>query len=85
MYTLEFSRRAEKFLNKKLPPYQYSLVRKHLDELSQNPHPSGSIKMKGEDKVYRLRAGNYRITYEVHHTEIIILILDIDDRKDIYR
>jgi mRNA interferase RelE/StbE len=40
--------------------------------------------LKGEEKVYRVRAGNYRIIYEVQSSVLMIYVIDIGDRKNVY-
>jgi mRNA interferase RelE/StbE len=54
-----------------------------IQSLSIDPYPSGCRKLTGEDSVYRVRQGNYRILYEVKSKKLIILILKIAHRKDI--
>jgi mRNA interferase RelE/StbE len=61
-------------------------VNEKIMTLVNNPYPSGCKKLRGiidgEDAVWRIRSGDYRILYVVREGEIIIL--DIGDRKDIY-
>lgn len=83
-YEIILSKKAKKSLDK-LQTRDYILVLKHLQSLEYESHPAGSEKLKGFDKLYRIRAGNFRIIYEPHESEIQILVLDIDNRKDIYR
>ena len=52
--------------------------------LSNNPYPHGYKKLKGRSG-YRIRQGNYRVIYEINKQYSHILILDIGDRKEIYR
>jgi mRNA interferase RelE/StbE len=47
--------------------------------------PEGCRKLKGEEDVYRVRKGNYRIIYEVTEKKLIVLVLKIGHRKDIYK
>jgi mRNA interferase RelE/StbE len=53
--------------------------------LSNDPHPRGSIKLEGEDGMYRLRVGDYRILYAVLKKELEIVIAAIQHRSDVYR
>lgn len=75
------------FLRKIQKKHRRQLVEK-IDRLAANPYPSGVKKidgiMDGDDPVYRLRHGKYRVLYVVKDG-ITIVILDIDWRKDIYR
>ncbi|MEM7496335.1 MAG: type II toxin-antitoxin system RelE/ParE family toxin [Myxococcota bacterium] len=43
------------------------------------------VKLKGYDDRYRLRSGSYRIVFEMHDGQLIVLLLSIAHRKDIYR
>jgi mRNA interferase RelE/StbE len=60
---------------------------KHIVDLANNPHPPTSKLIRGmadgEERVYRIRSGDYRILYCVRG--IIVVVLDIDHRKDVYR
>ena len=53
--------------------------------LGDNPRPVGCKKFRGMEDVYRVRVGNYRVLYRVKDNELIVLIITIGDRKDIYR
>jgi mRNA interferase RelE/StbE len=74
---------AQKDLSKIPQQYQNRII-KAIRALSQNPHPAGSKKLSGRD-AWRIRVGNYRIIYEIHDDRLIILIVVIGHRKDIYR
>ena len=52
--------------------------------LADNPRPTGCEKLSGEDK-YRLRQGNYRILYEIVDDELIVSVVRIGNRRDVYR
>ncbi|MDD2725074.1 MAG: type II toxin-antitoxin system RelE/ParE family toxin [Methylovulum sp.] len=56
-----------------------------IDSLSGNPYPSGCKKLSGLDHTYRIRHGDYRIVYSVFDTRLIVQIIKIGHRKDIYR
>ena len=59
-------------------------IAKTIDRLAA--HPTLGEFLKGEWKGYRkYRAGNYRIIYRIEHAQLLIYIISIDDRKDIYR
>jgi mRNA interferase RelE/StbE len=51
--------------------------------LEENPRPSGYKKLKGRDG-YRIRAGNYRIIYDIFDKELIVDIITLGHRKNIY-
>jgi mRNA interferase RelE/StbE len=58
---------------------------KRLKGLQANPRPQGVKKLAGGDDLYRLREGNYRIIYTIRDKELIVLVLKIGDRKEVYR
>ena len=55
-----------------------------IKSLAQNPHPTGSKKLSGQEK-YRMRQGNYRILYQVIDDELIINVIKVGHRQDIYK
>ena len=56
-----------------------------MARLADNPRPVGALKLQGAEQRYRLRVGDYRIIYEIHDGLLVVLIVDVADRKDIYR
>lgn len=60
-------------------------IKQRIDSLAQNPYPSGIKKLEGEDELYRLRVGDYRILYQVKGKILLVLIVGIGHRRDIYR
>ncbi|MEQ1790055.1 MAG: type II toxin-antitoxin system RelE/ParE family toxin, partial [Rickettsiales bacterium] len=70
---------------KKLPMNVGRDIRYSLDSLAKNPFADGADvkKLKGRDG-YRLRVGNYRVIYEIESNKLIIHVLEVADRKDIY-
>ncbi len=55
------------------------------ESLAENPFPNGYVKLTGSEFTYRIRVRNYRIIYEVHDKEILILIVKVGHRKDVYQ
>ncbi len=55
-----------------------------IESLSEEPRPSGIEKLSGQER-YRVRQGNYRIIYEINDDEIIVVVVKIGHRKDVYR
>ncbi len=82
-YNLTIRRKAQKQLAK-LPSKDYKKVKQTIFNLANEPRPAGAIKLKGREG-WRVRQGNYRIIYEIIDKELVITVLDIDHRKDIYR
>ena len=54
-----------------------------IKSLAQNPHPTGSKKLSGQEK-YRMRQGNYRILYQIIDDELIINVVKVGHRQDVY-
>ncbi len=85
MYAIEFTRNALKSLQKIDTVYQYLIIEK-LEALQQNPYGSSNVKaLKGMSGYYRLRVANYRVIYELQDENLVILVIDINHRKDVYR
>jgi mRNA interferase RelE/StbE len=55
-----------------------------IKSLSEEPRPSGVEKLSGQEKC-RVRQGNYRIIYEINGDEIIVVVVKVGHRKDVYR
>jgi mRNA interferase RelE/StbE len=81
-YTLNFSRQAFKELERINEPF-YSTIKQAIVELTNNPRPQGYKKLKGRSG-YRIRIGNYRVIYEIVDQELLIEIVTLGHRKDIY-
>ena len=83
-YSILLAPPAERQLKAFPQAVQKRLV-KRLKTLRANPRPRGVKKLAGEDDLYRVREGNYRIIYTIRDKELIVLVLKIGDRKEIYR
>lgn len=61
----------------------------HLDNairsLAANPRPQGSIKLQGNDDLYRIRKGVFRIIYKVEDEALIVTVVRVGNRRDVYR
>jgi len=69
---------------KPIPKKDVQRILKAIETLTDDPRPPQSTKLSGEEK-YRLRCGVYRILYEIQDNQLIICIVKIRHRKDIYR
>jgi len=56
-----------------------------IDSLSTNPLPSGVKKLHGGDSTYRIRIGDYRVVFEVFAYRLVIVVIRVRHRKDVYR
>jgi mRNA interferase RelE/StbE len=75
---------AEKQLDR-LPANVRRRVLDALESLCDQPRPPGCVKLKGEDDVWRIRVGTYRIVYSIHDDKLIVLVVRVAHRKDVYR
>jgi mRNA interferase RelE/StbE len=56
-----------------------------IQALADNPRPAGAEKLSGMRDKYRIRQGNYRVLYEIEDEVLIVYVVRIGDRKDVYR
>jgi mRNA interferase RelE/StbE len=82
-YSLSILRRAQKEMAQ-LPTDAYHRVRDAIRGLSEQPRPFGSRKLTGREG-WRIRVGDYRVIYEIDDSLRQVTVLDIGNRRDIYR
>jgi len=70
---------------RKLPIKTKNRVKKAIDSLATDPRPPGAAKLRGRSNAYRIRFGDYRLLYEVHVTEIVVYVIGIAHRREVYR
>ena len=58
---------------------------KRIQELSSDPRPPGCEKLSGHDDKYRVRQGTYRIVYTISDVGLVICIVKVGHRKEVYR
>jgi mRNA interferase RelE/StbE len=56
-----------------------------IDNLADEPRPSGCKKLVDEENLYRIRVGDYRIVYQIGDDRLIVLVIRVGHRTDIYR
>ena len=81
-YSLNFSKQALKELEAINEPF-YSNIKQAIIALTENPRPQGYKKLKGRDS-YRIRVGNYRVVYDIFDTRLIVDVITLGHRKDVY-
>jgi mRNA interferase RelE/StbE len=84
MYHLYLSASAEKQFAK-LSASLRRRMGEAFDGLRQNPRPRGCVKLKGEEVLWRIRVGDYRILYDIEDDKLIVLVVRVAHRKDVYR
>lgn len=82
-YEITILRSAQKQLAK-IDRKQQTAIISSIQKLPKNPRPAGCKKLSGRP-AWRIRVGTYRIIYEIKDTELVILIVDVGHRRDIYR
>ena len=83
MYEIELSSAAVHDY-KKIPNSELEKINNAIDQLEINPRPAGYKKLQNRN-AYRVRTGNYRIIYEIKDSELIILVIRIRHRSDVYK
>lgn len=83
-YRVELARRAVKALSA-LPRREQQRIRAAIDLLADNPRPPGCAAMAGEARAYRVRVGQYRIIYEVFDDRLVIQVVRVGHRREVYR
>lgn len=83
-YRVEIARRALKSLAA-LPRREQLRIQAAFELLAETPRPPGCIAMAGEKSVYRVRVGDYRIVYEVHDDAVLVQVVRVGHRREVYR
>jgi mRNA interferase RelE/StbE len=83
-YRIEISRRAQRYLSGLARELQ-GRMQAAIDGLANEPRPLGVQKLHGEEDGYRIRVGDYRILYEIRDDVLLILVIKIGHRREVYR
>ena len=81
-YTIEAPKNFDKIL-KKIPKVGILKIRNRIRALADEPRPFGVEKL--DENLYRVRQGNYRIIYKIYDHKLLIIIVLVDHRKEVYR
>lgn len=68
-----------------LPSKMVAQIFERIEALENDPFPRQSLKLEGAEQLYRLRIGDYRIVYEVEHTNRQIIVHHVRHRREVYR
>jgi mRNA interferase RelE/StbE len=82
-YHIEFTRSAEKDL-RKIEKSRIPVIYQEISQLSLDPRPNGVKKLAGADRTYRIRIGDYRVVYEIEDRILLVLVIRVARRKDVY-
>ncbi|MTI11784.1 type II toxin-antitoxin system RelE family toxin [Sansalvadorimonas verongulae] len=83
-FELQWKRSVLKEL-RKLPKDTVGKLVDLAESLIANPYPDGCRKLTGTEHTYKVRAGNYRLVYQVHNGRLIIEVVKVGHRKEVYR
>ncbi len=83
-YRIDVSATAERQI-RRLPRTDQARILRAVVALSTAPRPPGCRTLSGHDDVFRIRIGRYRVLYAIEDRRLVILVLKVGDRKDVYR
>ena len=83
-YSLTIMPHAMRQLSR-LPGKQAMRIRDKINALADDPRPPGTVKLTDEDNLYRVRVGDYRIVYRIEDRRLVVLIVRIGHRREVYR
>ncbi len=83
LYKISVHRNFEKEL-KRIPQQDVLRILDVIASLAKNPYPAGSKKLSGSE-AYRTRTRLYRIVYRIEDEELVVYVLKVGHRKDVYR
>jgi mRNA interferase RelE/StbE len=84
VYKIVFRKSAEKQLLKLPKPVGLKII-ELIKSLPENPIPVSAQKMSGFDNIYRIRSGVYRVVYSIDKEVLVIEIIKIGHRQNIYK
>ena len=82
-YEIHYAPKAARAIEK-LPREDQRRVMARIESLAENPRPHGVLKLAGEN-TYRIRAGVSRVIYSIIDKQLVVLIVDVGHRREVYR
>ena len=83
-YRIEILPSAERELAE-LPKKARAQVARRIGSLADNPRPRGSKQLRAADGLHRIRSGDYRILYRIEDNRLVVLVVKVGSRRDVYR
>ncbi len=83
-YAIEFRPSVLKSLEK-IPKRDLVRIKKKVEALGSNLPDPNTTKLKGNNSFHKVRTGDYRIIYEIYNDRLVILVVKVGHRKDVYR
>lgn len=84
-YTVRIASVPTKFLERLRDKSLLRRLTEAMRSLAESSRPPGCVKLAGEENLYRIRVGDYRIVYQVRDTELLVLVVAIGHRREVYR
>ncbi len=69
----------------KIPQRNRRRITQKIDRLADNPRPRGARALEGQLSLYRIRVGDYRVIYQIQDAALLVLVVRIGSRGDVYR
>ena len=83
-FRIEWRRSARKDL-RRIPASDIQRILAIVESLAENPFPTGCVKLSGSERAWRVRMGDYRVIYGVHDEVLVVEIIKVGQRGDVYR
>ena len=83
-YAVLVDTRAQKEITKLNKDAQRRIVAK-IESLARNLRPNGVDKLESSEELYRVRVGDFRIIYQIKERELIVLVVRVGHRREVYR
>jgi mRNA interferase RelE/StbE len=84
VFRVEFLPSAARALGK-LPPAARRRIARRIDQLAADPRGGGTLKLRGTDDIWRTRVGDHRLLYRIEDERLVVLVVKVGHRRDVYR
>ncbi|MEA5506539.1 type II toxin-antitoxin system RelE/ParE family toxin [Halotia wernerae UHCC 0503] len=84
IYEVKFTKGARKMF-RKLSQELQDRIQTKIDDLAIEPRPNGVKKLKGEEKSYRIRIGDYRVIYDIFDDVLLVSVVEVGHRSEVYK
>ena len=85
MYEVIVPRSVQKVIDALSDEKLRDRIEEKLGALVEDPYPSGVVKIKGHNTRYRIRIGDYRVIYDVNDGKLLILVVNFQHRREVYK
>lgn len=83
-YSITYKPSAAKAL-RKIHPSDRLRIKEAIEDLARDPRPQGYVQLSGGDGECRIRVGQYRVVYDIEDQDLVVLVLRVGHRREIYR